>query len=398
MLTKENGSSYIKIKTKHFILLMVMLSVGILSYIYHSIYSDQYNYFKMEKVFNIIQEHYKGEVTRKELYQKAIKGSIENLDKYSFANIHKKIKKYNKYINKNSIFNNSYIGVGVVFEEVKNGLLITDIYQDSDLYSKTNIGDVVFKINDKKYNGNFEEFLTMLKGSKGELKSIDIINNKKEIKNHTLKIKEIKKDFIQAKIINDYIYIKIKEFSENLTEDFMDKIEEVSDYDILQYKGLIIDLADNSGGLFKEGLMFADTLISVNNELALTSQYQQKNDFTEYRLSQGDFVEGIPIAVIINKKSASSSEIFAGIFKDFERGIIVGQKSYGKGVGQSVFNFNEDIEIGLTTFEFFIGKDKKKINNIGIYPDFVIKEDYLKNKNLYINKAMEELGKLKNNI
>ena len=174
----------------------------------------------------------------------------------------------------------------------------------------------------------------------------------------------------------------------------MIKLEEflLSKNEFINLNGVIINLAENRGGIFLEGLTLAANFIGNNNEVALYSEYNNPELSTEYFLDGQHIFGNIPMALIVNKNSASSSEIFAGIFKNFNRGVIIGQTTFGKGVGQRLVEFNEEFEFAMTTFEFYIGKDRIKINKQGITPDILIEDDYIKNKDKYIKEAIKYLS------
>lgn len=393
MIIKEEKHVYFKIQLSTLYLIFISIIFLITLYFYNTIKNEDYNPITLYKLFSYVEENYKGNISKKEIYQNAMKGVINYLDPYSFSVVKKEESsletvKQNEEIN----LEDSFIGVGIGTKAHENGILITEIFKQSDFYNKVNIGDVIVSINGNEYNGKYQEFREYLQGNRGDSKNIEILSSKEnEYKEITVNIKEIYKDIISINLLeNNILYIEIKEFTENLNDKLMLKLENflLSQEKFIDLNGVIINLAENRGGIFMEGLTLAANFIGNNNEVALYSEYNNPELSTEYFLNGQHIFGDVPMALIVNKNSASSSEIFAGIFKNFNRGVIIGQKTFGKGVGQRLVQFNNEFEFAMTTFEFFIGKDKTKINKIGVVPNILIKEDYLNNKDKYIREAI----------
>lgn len=367
---------------------LIILMLFMICFTKYSIENKDINHIKFEKLLQTIELNYKGETTRDELYKSAINGVINNLDKYSHI-VFIKNNKDNNIIDYSNLDgeNNEYVGTGISLSEIENGLLVVDIYDDSDLYNKATIGDIITGINGVSYDiKKSKEFIELLKGEKNDIKKIEISSNNTK-KTYNIKIKKINKNNITTKVIeDDILYLKIKNFSLNTKENVESEINRIKQK--YKLRGIIIDLADNLGGYFLEGLLMANLFIDTE-KLSLYSEYNI--DVLSYNLEKGDITNDLPITLIVDNNSASSSEIFAGLFKYFKRGKIVGKNTYGKGVGQSIINVNEDVQYALTTFEFYIGVEKIKINEVGIKPDIIIEEDYYSNYNKYITEAIKTI-------
>lgn len=398
MIIKEEKHFYLKIQLSTLYLVFISLAFIFTLFYYNSLKNNEYNYITLNKLFDYVEENYKGQISKEEIYQNAMKGVINYLDSYSFAIVksNKKLldtEKQNQDVN----LEDTFIGVGILSRGHTEGIFITDIFKQSDLYNKVNIGDIITGINGKEFNGDYSKFRSLLQGNKGDVKNLEIYSqNYNEYKNIAIEIKNIYKDIIEVKMLNNNIlYIEIKEFTEGLNDKLMIALEELllSYEEKVDISGVILNLAENRGGFFQEGLTLAANFIGNNNEVALYSEYNDSELSTEYFLDGNNIFNDVPMTLIVNKNSASSSEIFAGIFKNFERGIIIGQNTFGKGVGQKITKFNDNFEFAMTTFEFFIGKDKQKINKIGVSPNILIKEDYNKNKDKYIETAIEYILK-----
>jgi carboxyl-terminal processing protease len=398
MIIKEEKKFYLKIQLSTLYLITITMVFLIALYCYNTLKNNEYNHLTLNNLFTYVENNYKGEITRKEIYQNAMKGVINYLDPYSFSVVKKEKSNLDTVIQNETInLGDSFVGIGITTKSHKDGILISDIFKQSDFFHLANIGDIITEIDNQSYDGNYQNFRKLLQGNNNDIKNIKIYSQKlNEEKELSIKIKNIYKDIINIEMLsNNILHIEIKEFTENLNDNLMIKLEEV----LLSYKesislnGIIINLAENRGGLFNEGLTLAANFVGNNTEVALYSEYKNPEDSTEYFLEGNNIFSDIPMVLIVNKNSASSSEIFAGIFKNFERGTIIGQTTFGKGVGQRLTKFNKDFEFAMTTFEFFIGKDRVKINKVGVTPNILIRESYQENKDLYINTAIKEINK-----
>lgn len=397
MIVKEDKHFYFKVQLSTLYLIFISIAFLVTLYFYNAVKSNEYNPITLYKLFSYVEENYKGDISKKEIYQNAMKGVINYLDPYSFSVVKKNESAFETVKQNEGIsLEDSFIGVGIGTKVHENGILITEIFKQSDFYNKVNIGDIIVSIDGKEYNGKYQEFRENLQGNRGDSKNIEILSAKEnEYKEITVSIKEIYKDIIEISLLeNNILYIEIKEFTENLNDKLMSKLESflLSQEEFIDLNGVILNLAENRGGIFMEGLTLAANFVGNNSEVALYSEYNNPELSTEYFLSGKHIFGDVPMALIVNKNSASSSEIFAGIFKNFNRGAIIGQTTFGKGVGQRLVQFNNEFEFAMTTFEFYIGKDRTKINKVGITPNILIEEDYIKNKDKYIKEAINYLS------
>ncbi|MBG0765913.1 MAG: S41 family peptidase, partial [Tissierellales bacterium] len=168
-------------------------------------------------------------------------------------------------------------------------------------------------------------------------------------------------------------YIRITTFDDPTDEDFKKALDELTQEK--EIKGLVLDLRFNPGGLLDAVVEVADELLGKT----VITYTQEKDGEREYYNSDKSMVD-IPLVVLINQGSASASEILAGAIKDTERGILVGEQSFGKGIVQRIIPLEDGSGFKLTVSEYFT-PDNINIHDIGIEPDVTIKLD---------EKAMEE--------
>ena len=164
---------------------------------------------------------------------------------------------------------------------------------------------------------------------------------------------------------NNIGYIQITSFDEETAKSFKLKFEELKKQGITS---LIIDLRNNGGGLVDETLKIADYIVPKGKELLVTID-KDKNEKIEK--AEKDVMIDMPIVVLVNKSSASASEILAGALKDLKEATIVGTNTYGKGVIQELLTFKDGSGLKVTVQEYYT-PNRNKINGVGIQPDVVV--------------------------
>ena len=193
-----------------------------------------------------------------------------------------------------------------------------------------------------------------------------VIQRKGEPKLLTFKLKreKIKIQAVNAKLIDGkYGYIRIRTFGDNTSGEFAKAIQALSNKNI---SGLIIDLRNNGGGLIESSIDICSQLIPAGNNVVST---QGRSGNRQYYKSSGNvYLPKMPITVLINKYSASASEITAGALQDYGIAKLIGGKSYGKGSVQEVIPLSNGGAFKITMAHYFTPKNRN-INNKGIMPD-----------------------------
>lgn len=214
------------------------------------------------------------------------------------------------------------------------------------------------------------------------VKTYRIVRDEIEIKAVSLKIPE------DTKISDKVGYIRLSSFiSKNAANEFKAALEELSDK-----KGYIIDLRSNPGGLLSNAIVLADLFLDGNTIVSTVDRDGYKNTTRAARFTQIDK----PIVVLINRGSASASEIFSGALKDNQRAVIVGEKSFGKGLVQEINKLPGGSGVNIT-IQKYLTPNGTDINKKGIEPDIEVKltEEDVENKNdVQLLKANEILLKM----
>jgi len=153
-------------------------------------------------------------------------------------------------------------------------------------------------------------------------------------------------------LISDSIgYIKTRSFTRNISKEVIDAYEEMNANDEL--KGLVLDLRGNPGGLLNEAISMANIFIDRGQEIVFTKG--KIKDWDKSYKARNEAVDTeIPLVVLINRSSASASEIVSGAVQDFDRGVVIGQRSFGKGLVQQTRKLSYNAQLKVTTAKYYI--------------------------------------------
>jgi len=323
---------------------------------------------KFNEARSILQKSFYEKIDTDKLLEGAIAGMADSLkDPYTVY--------YNKdqmkaFTNMQRNTEDEYVGVGLPIILDKNGIItVLEPFDDSPAKAAgIKQGDKILKIDGKDITGIRDETLVanMIKGQENTETVLTIL---RQSENNTFDVRVVRKKIkaklnIRSEMLENKIgYIKIKMFDENISKNF------ISQLDTLVSQGaaaIIIDVRDNPGGLYNEVVSLADRLLPkgtiVYTEDRQGKKTYQKSDATELSL---------PVAVLTNGNSASASEILAGAVKDFKKGILIGTKTFGKGLVQSTYSFDDGTGIKVTIARYFTPSGVC-IHGEGIKPDIEI--------------------------
>lgn len=333
---------------------------------------------KYNKVKSILKGEYIENVDDNKLMEGSIRGLAEAVEDPYTQYMDKK-----EYESLEIHTKGSYAGIGVVvgIDPKDNLIMVSEVIENSPA-EKFGIlsGDKIVKVNNQEYTGDdFEKAVTAIKGQENTKVKItvlrpevnqpldfDVIRQEIEIK--TVKIKELS---------NEIGYLRILQFGENTPEEFATALQELQEKGI---KKLVIDLRDNPGGLLDAVVDISGQILGKKLIVYTVDKQGERKNYT----SKGKG-NTIPITILINDRSASASEIFAGAMKDYNRAQLIGIKTYGKGVVQSVISLGDGSALKLTTSKYYMPKGVS-IHKIGVVPDILVE---LSEKN--INTAISKL-------
>ena len=333
---------------------------------YDEIYDIINNNAKLLRVENLIGEMFLEEVEDDILLEGKLRGLVDALgDPYS------------QYLNEDEygiLMEDSsgvYGGIGVIVSPGDDNLItvVSPIEGTPGDRAGLKSGDKIIMVNGKEYTAdNMNEAVKNMKGDPNTAVQITIVRKGRSGERETLEIEiireEIKLETVNWKLVDENIgYIRISSFDELTYEDFKLALRELEKK---QVQGIVLDLRNNPGGLLDSCINIANELLK-GGDIVYTQDRTLERQYFRANRSGSD----IPLTVIINRGSASASEILAAAIKDNNRGLIVGETSLGKGIVQRIRPLSDGTALKLTESEYFSPKGTK-IHGLGVKPDIEV--------------------------
>jgi len=305
---------------------------------------------KMMEVARFAQRHYVEDVDWDDAMEGAISGMLEQMDPHSVY-----ISQDKASANKEN-FSGKYEGIGIQFDVIDGYLTVISAVPDGPA-DRLGIlpGDKIVKINGVSSVGTDRNDVPgKLKGPKGTTVDVAI---KREGQAEPLDFTIIRDIIPLSTITSNFMaddstgYIQVNRFAAITSKEVEEKLVELEQTGL---KRLILDLRGNSGGYLHEAVKLAGKFIKGHKLVVYTKGRNQRVDEEYYADHFGrKFVRNYPVIVLINRGSASASEIVAGAIQDYDRGLIVGENSFGKGLVQKEFNLQDGSAVRITTAKYY---------------------------------------------
>ena len=323
-----------------------------------------------EALFNL-RQNYVEELDVDDLIDSAIKGMLDEVDPHTYYFTPDEFDKFS------TDTKGEFGGLGISIDKKGEYITVVAPIEGTPAYRMgIQAGDKISKVDGESVVGvTTDESITKMRGEPGTKVVISIIRPgvedelEFEIIREIIKIHSIPYSF---KLDSGIGYIRIRQFNANTTSDLREKLDELETEGI---NGLIIDLRFNPGGLLREAINTVNEFIGKDKLVVFTKGRAPQTNmeyFTKYNRIRDDY----PVVVLINGGSASASEIFAGSLQDWDRGLIVGQTSFGKGSVQRLFPLSDGNGIKITTAKYYINSGRcihKDLN------DKLLKDERVKN-------------------
>lgn len=341
-------------RKRRIVLVLVLLVAGGMSIM---AYNEKDKYFEIAKNLDIfaafyreLNTYYVDELPPEKLMHKGIDAMLEETDPYTDFIPEENLDEL-KFM-----ATGRYGGVGVSVNTDSERTVITDVYEGSPM-DKAGVkpGDLILSLDGKPTKGmEQEEISRILKGAPGS--TLDMVTkhpvtgaqSNKKIVREEINVRAVSFSGITG---NDIGYIRMTQFTENSGELVQGAFEELKK----QYpamKGLILDLRGNPGGLLDEAVAVANIFVD-KNKLIVSTKGKVKSWDREYKTEEPAVDAHIPLVVLTNRSSASASEIVAGAIQDLDRGVIIGQRSFGKGLVQTTRPLPYNAKLKVTTAKYY---------------------------------------------
>ena len=347
---------------------------------------------KIKELLGQMELYYYEDIDTEELTNGLYKGLFEGLgDPYS---VYYTKEEYDSMMASTS---GTYCGIGAVLSQDMKTMQVTvlHVYKDTPA-DKAGLkdGDTILKVDDIEATSmELSELVTNIRGDKGTKVHLEVYREgEKDKLEYDIERDKVEVPTVEYEMLENNVgYIQITEFAEPTETQFTEAVN------ALQAQGMqamIVDLRDNPGGYLSAVTEILDDILPEGITVYTEDKYGKRQNYTsddEHRIE-------IPMAVLINENSASAAEIFAGAIKDYNYGTLIGTKSFGKGIVQTVKQLKDGSAIKLTTAKYYT-PNGNYIHEVGIEPDVELEyeytgdtnEDYDKSQDNQIQKALEIL-------
>lgn len=343
---------------------------------------------RLAYIRTMLEEDYLGELDDEQMLETAIKGYVAGVgDEYTtYYTPEEMNEQYETAVG-------NYVGIGIymIVNYEQGTITVVEPMEGSPaLEAGLKEGDIIIKVNGEEVTvDNVSDMSNKIKGEEGTKVKLEI---KRDSETFEVEVerKKIEVSHINSRMLEDNIaYIQVTDFDGGAAKEFKEN------YQDLKSKGatsLIIDLRDNGGGVVNEAIDMLEMICDKGSTLLIEID-KQGNE--EVEKSEESPIIDVPIVVLVNGNSASASEIFAGALKDYNKATIIGTKTYGKGVIQTLTKLSDGSGLKMTTDEYCT-PSRNKINKVGIEPNITVElpdeiEELTDENDTQLKKAIEEL-------
>ena len=317
-----------------------------------SLNSQDWSYWK---------KHYKGKIKTDEDAKVAIDTMIASLDDDYSKYLNKK-----EYAEQNSSIESKISGIGVNIMNDAGKIIVFSVLDNTPAKEAgIKANDIILKVDGKNVSGmNIADVASLVRGKEGSTVTLEIQRkNKKIIK--SVKRKSIKIESVKSSVKKDIGYIQISSFIATSTPtEFLTALEKTKDT-----KGLILDLRGNTGGLLANAIFVANMFLDKGTIVNIVSRDGKVENI---KAQNSSIIIDKPVVILVDGASASASEILSGALKDHHKAVLVGTKTFGKGMVQRIIPLPNSTGLNLTIAKY-LTPNGSDINKKGITPDYIIK-------------------------
>ena len=326
---------------------------------------------KFTKVLGIVEKYNVDEITIEEMMDKALQGLMSNLDAHS------------TYLNSKSFDNlkiqtdGEFGGLGITVG-MRDGALSVIAPIEGTPADKAGLeaGDIILRIDgESTLNMNIDDAVNIMRGKPKTPIDLTVVRTgqMEPLEFHIIR-DIIKIQSVYAKQIgDDILYIRVTSFDKKVVDDVKKELKKHMSHD----KGIILDLRNNPGGLLDQAVGLVD--LFVDNGEIVSQKGRDEAENRSYTAHKSATITNAPLVVLINEGSASASEIVSGALQDHKRGVLVGQKTFGKGSVQVILPITESEAIKLTIARYYLPSGRT-IQAVGVSPDIDVAAGEIKTR------------------
>ncbi len=338
------------IKKLNFSLLIFLFSVSVFAQSNSKLYEIAKNIEIYTNIYKELNKNFVDEIDPGILMKTGIDAMTKSLDPYT------------KYFSESDAESfristeGKYSGIGSIMRNVDSIITVVEMYENSPSYKAgLKIGDQILEVNGEKTKGrSSKDVANIVRGAPGT----NIVFTVKSFGDDKTKKVTIKRGEINipnvpyfGEIRDGIGYIHLSTFTKNAGANVRKALKTLKDSSGI--KGVVLDLRNNGGGLLREAIAVANVFVGKNEELVSTrGKLPDKNKTYSTRKNALD--DTIPLVILVNGRTASASEIVSGSIQDLDRGVIIGQRSFGKGLVQNVFPIGYNSKVKITISKYYI--------------------------------------------
>jgi carboxyl-terminal processing protease len=312
--------------------------------------ADRYTEFlrRYTHVLKVVEDEYVTEVDPKELVHASIRGMLRTLDPHS--NFLPK----QEYTQLQERQQGSYHGLGISVQMRDGSLTVISPFEGTPAYRLgIRSGDVISKIEGEATRGmELDDAVKRLRGPKGSEVTISVTRAgyDQPLDFTIVRDKIDLRSVLYAFLLKDDVgYLRISDFTETTEDELHENLVELQ---MQGAKKLVLDLRDNPGGLLDQAVAVSNKFLKKGALIVYTRGRTEGSDY-DYVANRASSHLDMPLIVLVNRGSASASEIVSGAIQDHDRGLIVGETTFGKGLVQSIYRISEGNGLALTTAQYF---------------------------------------------
>jgi len=319
------------------------------------------------EVLERVKRDYVEPIDDADLLESAIRGMVSDLD------AHSQYLDAGEYRDIRISTTGSYTGIGIEVDEVGgNVLIVTPIAGSPAARAGIRSGDQIIAVDGVSIEAaHLQDTIGRLRGQAGSKVIVTVLRDddaiEYELRRQIIRMASVHKEFLSP----SYGYIRISQFSENTARELSRAVDELQDANDGMLQGLLLDLRNNPGGVLDAAVDVAD--LFLNSGVIVTADGRSVDSRFTRSAHRGDILDGATMVVVVNRGSASASEIVAGALQDHDRALVVGTETFGKGLVQTVVPLSKGRAIKLTTSRYYTPSGDS-IHDVGIEPDIYIED------------------------
>ena len=298
-------------------------------------------------LFKEVNTYYVDEIDPKELISTGIDAMLASLDPYTSYIPEGQLEDYR------TLSTGLYSGIGAIVRTINNRIIIAMLYEGYSAHKAgLKIGDEITEIDGVILKSReIREVAKLLKGRPESSVSIKVLRNKTDSKSFTFKREKIKIENVPyySNISREVGYIKLSDFTLGASREVAEAVKILKQKDV---KKIIIDLRNNPGGLLSEAINISNLFLPRGEEIVSTKGKVEEWNKVYKGLNQS-LDKDIPLVLLTNNRSASAAEIVAGVMQDYDRAVLIGRRTFGKGLVQATRPLSYNSQLKVTTAKYY---------------------------------------------